>query len=249
MCVPTSSFVSRESIRRQASSPRSASASRWRTSLRRRVRPGIVEREADVILDDPQPLAGAVGRGVEDPRQVDAAPGLGQVQGGDLRGHRDRPGLHQRRPRRGARATAGAPGRRHGAARRPGRRRPSGRPAGARCRPRATDPARGPGSSPRSGPAARSADRGNGSDALRDSSSASASIPPTHAGAQGLPEPVSVDTPNSASSSAARLSTSSASAASRSSGSTSAAPRRRATDRLASRPAPLPPCTTRTSAR
>ena len=115
---------------------------------------GIVEGEPDVILDDPEPLAGAIGRGIEDPRQVHAPPGLDQVQRGDVRGHRDRPGVHGGGLRQAVAERLELQAGGAGAAPRRGRTRPSARPAGARCRPRASGRAPGPGSSPRSGPAA-----------------------------------------------------------------------------------------------
>ena len=116
---------------------------------------GIVEGEPDVILDDAQSLARAIGRGIEDPRQVDAPAGLDQVQRGDVRRPSGSARTRRRWPASGGRGATGAPGRRSRAAPRRGRKRPSDPPADARCRPRACDRAPGPGSSPRSGPAAR----------------------------------------------------------------------------------------------
>ncbi len=53
----------------------------------------VVEREPDVVLDHPEPFAGPVRRGVEDPAEVDALARLDQLQRGDLAGQGDRPGL------------------------------------------------------------------------------------------------------------------------------------------------------------
>ena len=190
---------------------------------------GVVEGEPDVVLDDPQALAGAVGRGVEDPGQVDAAAGLGQVQRGDVRGHRDRPGLHGGDLRQAVaqRLELQAGGAEQLGDRTP--RRPSARPAGARCRPRASDRAprawliASPRTSRKVGRPGQRLGRPAPAPVRRSSASSSQARGPM--ASRSRP----VETPNSASSSAARLSASSVSAASRSSGSTSAAPRRRAT--------------------
>ena len=42
--------------------------------------PGIIEHEPNVILGDPQPLPRPIGRGVENPPQVDASARLAQIQ-------------------------------------------------------------------------------------------------------------------------------------------------------------------------
>ena len=91
MCVPTSSRVSREPISRSGSNPLQGLGQAVADLLEAAGQAGIVEDEPDVVLDDPQALAGAVGRGVEDPAEVHApAPGRTRSSGRDLLGQRDR---------------------------------------------------------------------------------------------------------------------------------------------------------------
>ncbi len=99
MCVPTSSRVSR--VPEQQLGPEAADglAQAVPDLLEAAGQPRVVEREADVVLDDPQPLGGAVGRGVEDAAEVDPLARLGQLQGRDLGGDRDRLGLGRGGPR------------------------------------------------------------------------------------------------------------------------------------------------------
>ena len=99
MCVPTSSFGLAGVDQQAGVEPALRLGQAVADLLETPGQPGVVEGEADVILDDPEPLARPVGRGIEDPGEVHAAPGLGQVQGGDLGGHRDRPRFHGDSPR------------------------------------------------------------------------------------------------------------------------------------------------------
>ena len=233
MCVPTSSRVSRESISRQESRPALGLGQPVAHLLEPPGQAGIVEGEADVILDDPQSLARAIGRGVEDPRQVHAPAGLGQVQRGDSVGHRERPGVHGGGPRQAVAQrlelqAGGAEQLRDGV----GRGHQTGQQMLGADLARSIQPA---------GLAHRLAqDQPQG---RRPAATARAADAPASRFDRFRPRPASPWPPAAgpstrrtpASSSAARLSASSASAASRSSGSTSVAPRRRATGRPASR--------------
>ena len=80
MCVPTSSRVSRAAEQQVSVEPALGLGQPVADLLESLGQTGIVEHEANVILDDPQALARAIGRGVENPRQVDAAAGLAQVE-------------------------------------------------------------------------------------------------------------------------------------------------------------------------
>ena len=93
MWVPTSPRVSREPMRRSGSRPRSGLGQPVADLLEPAGQAGVVEDEPDVILDDPQPLAGPVGRGVEDAAELDGLAGVGQFERGDVGGERDRLGL------------------------------------------------------------------------------------------------------------------------------------------------------------
>ena len=206
MWVPTSPRVSREPIRRLGVEPAEGLGQAVADLLEPAGQAGVVEGEPGVVLDDPEPLAGAVGRGVEDPAEVDrpapARPGpAGRCRrpAGSARSRRRRP-----RPSRSRRASSARPGAGEHVGDR--RRRPrAGRRAGARCRPA------GPGRSARACAAASpsaGAERGRraatgAGGRVGPSSSASAS-------ARGDPERRpgrrSGSRPNSASSSAARLS-------------------------------------------
>ena len=123
MCVPTSSRVSRESIRRLRVEPALRLGQPVADFLEAAGQPGIVEHEADVILDDPQALTRTIGRGVEDPSQVDAASRLGQIQRGDPFGQRERSRVDLDLPRQAFCGTAESPGRPRAARPRRGRRR------------------------------------------------------------------------------------------------------------------------------
>ncbi len=53
---------------------------------------GVVEDEPDVVLDDPEPFAGAAGGGIQDAPDLDRLTGVGQLKRRDLGVERDRLG-------------------------------------------------------------------------------------------------------------------------------------------------------------
>ena len=246
MCVPTSSRVSREAISRSGSNPEARLGQAVADLLQPAGQPRVVEHEPDVVFDDPQALARPVGRGVEDPAQVDRSRRVG-------------PG-RAAASRRSAGSAPMAP------ARSPPRSRATVQfePAAAsRCAADddsairrgqqvlgadlgSHDRALGPASlasarTPRGPPSGRSARLSGGRPTLRRRlRSRGSKVASTAVQTQGHPAHVG-SSPNRTRSSAARLSASSASAASRSTGSTVEPPRDpgRAT-RPDSRPA-LPP--------
>ena len=196
----------------------------------------VVEGEPDVVLDHPEPLAGPVGRGVEDPGEVDRLARLDQLERRDVAGQRDRGRLGGLATWPSTRAAPRPPARPGQPAAATGPSAASRPPAGARSRPTAV----------RSSALARvEASPSSGRRALRSTSApeapgpSSSRRPAVDAEPERFQEP-SGASPNSARSAAARLSDSSARAAARSASSTEVADRAlaRASARRKARKAP-----------
>ena len=226
MWVPTSPRVSRDADQQLGVEPADGLGQAVADLLEPAGQARVVEREPDVVLDDAQPLAGAVGRGVEDAAEVDPLARLGQLQRRDLARPAGSARPRRRRPRRADRAGASSssPARGQQVGDRPGRGEQARQQVLGADRP-------GPVERPAPGSSRRSARRGGPATA---GSGRSAGVRPRRRRASSGSRPErgprrrSGSRPNSASSSAARLSASSTRAASRSAGSTAAAPRRRA---------------------
>ena len=214
MWVPTSPRVSREPIKQLGVEPAERLGQAVPDFLEPAGQAGVVEHEPDVVLDDPQALAGAVGRGVED-----------RGRGRRPRPGRPGPGAGSRRAGASARSSAAGArraGRRSavelepGAGQQVGGRAGGGdqaRRAGARCRPSR------PRSSARACTAASLSDGPDGRRVGQDGRQPSPRLVLV-ADPLGGPRPRraprgrgAASSPNSASSSAARLSASSTRAA------------------------------------